>query len=154
MTALKTALNVKFHAFMCQMAALLLLATALAGPAAADVCRWVDSDGTVNYGERAPKNREYTVVSRSAPTKAGSRIIDGSKSNVPTPNSAPRTAGGNPLPAEDNMSDRQKAMLSEIQAAEAARLAAVAKMRKSNYKTKYQQSTYPYRSHFTQRGCV
>lgn len=134
-------INVNIHALICRFAAIFalsivsMLCTVWAPEVSADVYRWVEADGTVNYGERAPKDREYTVVSRSAPSKAGSRIIDRTASGVTTPSAAPRTAGGNPLPDEANMSDRQKAMLSEIQAAEAARLAAVNKMRKSNCET-------------------
>ncbi len=121
---------VNFNALIPRMTAIVLLSTALSAPVSADVYRWVESDGTVNFGERVPKNQEFTIISRSAPAKAGSRIID--RNYEATPNAAPRTAGGNPLPDDDNLSEQQRAMLSEIQAAESARVAAVNKVRKAN----------------------
>ena len=49
------------------LATLLLLVPFLAPlTAMADVYRWVEDDGTVNYGEREPRDRDYTVISRSA----------------------------------------------------------------------------------------
>jgi len=127
-----TVYNVNLNAFICRAAALVLLATALASPATADVYRWVEADGTVNYGERAPQNVKYTVVSRSAPTKAGSRVVN-SRGKPDT--HARTTTGGSAQPGAANLSDHQKQMLSEIQAAEATRVAAVNKLRKENCAT-------------------
>ena len=123
------------NALIPRMAAIFLLSFGLGSPASADVYRWLEADGTVNYGEHVPDNLEYTVVSRSKPAKAGSRESNNAQNKQPAVSSPTRQAGANPVPADDNLSDRQRSMLSEIQAAEAARQAAVSKMRQSNCET-------------------
>ena len=125
---------VKLDALFCRTAALALLASTLTSPATADVYRWVETDGTVNYGERVPQNVEYTVVSRSAPAKAGSRIINRgrNKKNAASQDSQDSSPATTAQSAQDNMTDSQKQALGEFEAAEAARVAAVNKLRKEN----------------------
>lgn len=125
---------VNFNALFRRTLPIVLVSAAVCSTASADVYRWVEADGTVNYGERAPKNAEYTVISRSAPTKAGSRILN--KNGKNDTNGARQVtnarAASSQQQTETNLSDHQQEMLSEIQAAEAARVAAVDKLRKEN----------------------
>ena len=65
------AIAVNLSAFHRLLAGFLLMAAlglACSVPASADVYRWVDDDGTVNYGEREPRGRDFTVISRSPET--------------------------------------------------------------------------------------
>ena len=113
----------------------LVLLLALAGVAqlaAADVYRWVEKDGTVNYGERKPHDREYTVISRSKPSKGGTHIVQDGGASAATAEPAP--AAGT-VAENDNLSDRQRSMLNELQAAERERQAALENIRRNNCAT-------------------
>lgn len=97
----------------------------------ADVYRWVEADGTVNYGERAPRGRDYTVISRSTPAPGNKR----GATNRPAPGPVqqpPQAAGQDDA---DNLSDRQRAMLERLQEAEQVRQEEIAKIRESNCAT-------------------
>ena len=102
-------------------------------PAQADVYRWVSDNGTVNYGEREPRGREYTVISSNGTeTKK-----DGSKASKSTAGKN-LTAARRPTPADaptaskDEMTDKQQAMLDRMKADEAKRKENLAEVRNSN----------------------
>lgn len=118
------------------------LGLACSVPASADVYRWVDDDGTVNYGEREPRGRDFTVISRSPETTK--------KPSATAPYSAKPYNGSQPVMLESgvatptsvaaqsdnsNLSDHQKAMLEKLQADEARRQDNIAELRKSNCAT-------------------
>lgn len=132
---------VNISALMLTMISLSLLSPT----ATADVYRWIGADGTVNYGERAPRNVEYTVVSRSASSEGktqgnnrqqqsrrGRQAAQAAALPAPqlTPQITPQLAAG-----EDNLSDHQREMLERLQAAEKMRKDEIAKIRKSNCAT-------------------
>jgi len=103
-------------------------------PVHADVYRWVAEDGTVNYGEREPRGREFTVISRN-----GTATKSGSKSAVATGKRTPNNRGqvaSSPTqtePADDqNLSAKQQEMLDRMKADEAKRQENLAEIRKSN----------------------
>lgn len=103
----------------------------------ADVYRWVEPDGTVNYGEREPRGREFTVISRSAPPPKNGRSAQNQSNNQSQPAPAPTPGIAQPgtLPADDNLSDRQRAMLERLKEDEARRQEGIAEIRKSNCAT-------------------
>lgn len=102
----------------------------------ADVYRWVEPDGTVNYGEREPRGREFTVISRSAPPpKNGRSTRSPQNQSQPTIAAQPALAQPGTLPADDNLSDRQRAMLERLKEDEARRQEGIAEIRKSNCAT-------------------
>jgi len=107
-------------------------------PAQADVYRWVAADGTVNYGEREPRGRDFTVISKNGaektktvqtrPTSAFKRSSDNQAQTA--------TATPNAVPADgENLSDHQKAMLDRMKADEAKRKENLAELRRSNCST-------------------
>ena len=128
-----------FHRLLAGLLLLTALGLTATVPVSADVYRWVDANGTVNYGEREPRGHDFTVVSRSAPTPKKPSVADpysgnGGKSvmlesGVATPTSGV-AAGDN-----SNLSDHQKAMLDRLQADEAQRQENIAELRKSNCAT-------------------
>jgi|GEM_PF-314483 len=121
-----------------------LLALTFAGfapTAQADVFRWVDANGTVTYGERIPKGREYTVISRSKP-EATSKVVARRSGRRGPANATEAPPPAAPAPvADDNLSAEQRGMLNDLQNAEAERKKALAKLRSSNCETSRRQLT-------------
>jgi len=101
-------------------------------PARADVYRWVADDGTVNYGEREPRGREFTVISRNgSETKSSDSTPSGGKSSQQASPAQP-TQGGAETDSHQNLSAEQQAMLDRMKADEAKRKENLAEIRKSN----------------------
>lgn len=118
------------------IAAVVILSAAVSAviPAQADVYRWVAEDGTVNYGEREPRGREFTVISRNgAETKGSTKAPTSAEEKTPA---NPSQAAASPADAasgeNQSLSDKQQAMLERMKADEAKRLENLAEIRKSN----------------------
>lgn len=104
---------------LCGLLCALLWSLAGANFAAADVYRWVDASGVVNYGALPPEGVNATLVSRS---KSGRLRTSTAASAEVVSDSAD----------DDEMSPEQKAMLKDLEAAEQTRQMEVAKIRASN----------------------
>lgn len=88
---------------------------------AADIYRWVDENGVVNYTQQKPRDVDAELVSSRSPSAA--RAAD-----------AP-PAAGRPDPAaraQPQLDEKQQRLLEELQAAEAARREEVAEARADN----------------------
>lgn len=94
--------------------------------ATAEVYRWVDENGVVNYGERKPSGAEARLVN---PYTASA----GAPAAAATVGAA--AASEAPASEQPNLSESQRSMLAELEAAEASRKAAVAKLRTTNCAT-------------------
>jgi hypothetical protein len=102
---------------------LVLLACCLPALMGAEVYRWVDDQGVVNYTQQQPANRpsERIVASQSsAPRSSAEPTVDTAAAPPPT-----AADGG-------NLSDAQLQMLENLRAAEAARQQEVQNIRQSN----------------------
>lgn len=103
---------------------LLLAAPLLMG---AEVYRWVDRDGVVNYGERAPEG----VVAERVSASTGQRIVTPASTQ---PGATEPAAAGQPAaaPADQQLTPEQQQMLDDLQAAEQARQLELARIREAN----------------------
>jgi hypothetical protein len=85
----------------------------------AEVYRWVDPDGVVNYTQLKPEGVEAELVTadtgRRVPAKA-----------------SPRTAEAESTEGQDRLSENQQRMLADLRAAETERQEQIAKVREAN----------------------
>lgn len=90
----------------------------------ATIYRWVDADGIVNYTQIKPEGVEAELVSADT----GRRISP----RKPPPAATP--SGDAQAPADDDqaLSERQRAMLEDLRAAEARRQEEIARVREAN----------------------
>jgi hypothetical protein len=89
---------------------------------AADIYRWVDDTGVVNYSQQKPRGQAVSLI----------RAGDGARPSTATP----IAANDEPTVITDpNLSTNQQSMLNELQAAEQQRRVAVEKIRTSNCAT-------------------
>lgn len=103
---------------------LLLAAPLLMG---AEVYRWVDRDGVVNYGQRVPEG----VVAERVSASTGQRVV--TTTTRPSSDAAQSEATGQPAaPAEQQLTEEQQQMLDDLRAAEQARQQEVARIREAN----------------------
>jgi hypothetical protein len=102
-------------------ACLLLLALPLL--VGADIYRWVDENGVVNYSQRQPEGVRAERVSAIT----GERVTPAATTATP-PSPAP-AAGAQ---TGDQLTEAQQQMLADLQAAEQARQAEVARIRQAN----------------------
>ncbi len=100
--------------FVRNIAALICIIPCLMG---ASVYRWVDENGVVNYTQLKPEGVNAELVSADT----GRRV----SSPRPAPEALPRSD-------ETPLTDRQQEMLSDLQAAERARQAEIARVREAN----------------------
>lgn len=108
-----------------RFAALLLALPCLMG---AEIYRWVDENGVVNYTQQRPSNVNVDVDVEQITTRTGARRV---VSEIPaTPAPAP-TVGEN---QQGDLTDDQQAMLERLRNAEAVRQDQVAEIRTSNCK--------------------
>jgi hypothetical protein len=106
---------------------LLLAAPLLMG---AEVYRWVDGDGVVNYGQRVPEGVVAERVSAStgqrivttAPARGG-QVAAGQTATEPGPIDAP---------ADQQLTPEQQKMLDDLRAAEQVRQQELARIREAN----------------------
>ncbi len=98
----------QFRFFQC-----LLLAIVCPG-AQAEIYRWVDENGVVNYTQHKPENRASTTVSTRASTPPEAETTE----PAATPDS--------------DLSEEQQRMLDELKAREAERVEQVAEIRRDN----------------------
>jgi len=89
---------------------------------AADIYRWVDQDGVVNYTQQKPKGIQAEIVS------GVSRSQHAPSSRQPA---SPR-AGGDTQVRQPELDEHQQRLLEDLQAAESARRQEVAKVREEN----------------------
>jgi len=108
----------------------------LSTTAQADTWRWVDGNGVVNYSERKPRgvadDQLTRIGSEQARGRSGSRNVPASQP-ISQPSSQPTVqaisdSNGDPLA----LNEQQQARLTELQSAEQARQAQVAKIRQEN----------------------
>jgi hypothetical protein len=85
---------------------------------AADIYRWVDENGVVNYTQQKPRGVDAELVS-------GVRGPSQTTPKAPTP-------GGNPSDTSPELDERQQRLLEDLQAAEAARRNEIARVREEN----------------------
>jgi hypothetical protein len=105
--------------FTWKIAAMLCALPLLMG---ADIYRWVDADGVVNYSQLKPEGVNAELVD----SVTGERVVR----PAPPPAAEPATgaAGGQ----DPQLTDSQQQMLAELQAAERARQAEVARIKEAN----------------------
>lgn len=98
----------------------------------ADTYMWVDDKGVVNYAERKPRNvpedRIRLVSDRATRPSSSPAQTLAFQPSSPSPSSPSATNSD----ANDNLDEDQRAMLRDLQAAEAERQAQVAKIREEN----------------------
>lgn len=99
-----------------------LLALVLPLLMGADIYRWVDANGVVNYTQLKPEGVEAEAIT----TRAGARRDAASPAGG---QAAPQTAA---RPGNDALSAEQNAMLQDLQSAEAERQSQIAKLKQSN----------------------
>ena len=97
----------------------ILLAGASTGLAAAEIYRWVDASGVVNYTQQKPRDMDSQKVTTD---RGATRVVTETPAPAETPTASPM----------DELSDAQRAMLKDLQAAELARQAEVTKIREDN----------------------
>ncbi|MFU8816396.1 MAG: DUF4124 domain-containing protein [Pseudomonadales bacterium] len=107
---------------MCKFALAIAALPLLMG---ADVYRWVDADGVVNFTQQKPQGFDAERVR----AQTGERIDRSTVSTGSTATPAARAAGGRTDPALD---DQQRSMLAGLEAAEQARRLELAKIRDAN----------------------
>lgn len=91
---------------------------------AAEVYRWVDADGIVNYTQQKPRN----VAVQALTTQAGApTAVRDQPASTPIGESVPETGADQP-----EMTDAQQRMLEELQAKEQARQREIAEIREEN----------------------
>ena len=108
-----------------RFAALLLALPCLMG---AEIYRWVDQNGVVNYTQQRPSNVNVDVDVEQITTRTGARRVVGEIPATPAP--AP-IIGEN---QQGDLTDDQQAMLERLRNAEAVRQDQVAEIRTSNCK--------------------
>lgn len=115
-------------------AVVVAVALGAGAPVHADVYRWVADDGTVNYGEREPRGREFTVISRNGAETKNTKNASAANTNAASnaQSLAAATPSGAEADSEQNLSEKQQAMLDRMKADEAKRLENLAEIRKSN----------------------
>jgi hypothetical protein len=91
---------------------------------AADVYRWVDAEGVVNYTQRKPEG-----VDAARLQAATGQPLDAAGTRYPTDPTEAVPAGVDPSPAAG---EGPQSLLARLQAAELARQAEVARVRESN----------------------
>ena len=105
-----------------RMPVLMSLLLILCGAAQAEIYRWVDENGVINYSQLKPHNQEASPL------------------HEPRKRRNPYSAPAEPLPptapgSEPQFSQRQRAMLDDLRAAEVERQAAVGRIRETNCAT-------------------
>ena len=98
-----------------------LLAGASSSLTAAEIYRWVDANGVVNYTQQMPRDADSQKVTTD---QGATRVVTAAPAT-----SAPAVAA--PAPA-DELTASQQAMLEDLQAAERARQEEVDKIRADN----------------------
>ena len=108
------------HTITVYLAGVALLTAGLAH--SAEVYRWVDENGVVNFTQQKPRN----VASQHLVTKAGAPTLVRGAERAQAPQAASSTADG------ADMSTDQQQMLEDLRAAEEARQDEVARIRAAN----------------------
>ena len=89
---------------------------------AADIYRWVDANGVVNYTQQKPKGIDAELVSGSS----SSRSVVAQTVQVETPTAQPESDG------QPALNEDQQNMLRDLEAAEDARQQELARVREDN----------------------
>lgn len=97
------------------------LLTCLPGLLVADIYRWVDSRGVVNYTQQKPNDVSSTLVGKSTQEPRGERAVAQPQPVAPAP-----TSGKPPLTPD------QQAKLDELKAQQEARAVAMAERQRAN----------------------
>ena len=109
-----------------RFAALLVALPCLMG---AEIYRWVDENGVVNYTQQRPRNVDVDVDVEPITTRTGAR---GVSSEIPvTPAPPVASVGEN---QQGDLTDDQQAMLERLRSTESVRQEQVAEIRTSNCK--------------------
>ncbi|MFW6092469.1 MAG: DUF4124 domain-containing protein [Pseudomonadota bacterium] len=109
---------------LCQLLSVITLVPWLMG---ADVYRWVDEDGVVNYTEQRPEGVEADPVDAPDGSQSSAAAADAPAGDAPAGD-----ATGNAPAADDDLTPAQQQMLSDLRAAEQARQKEVERIRESN----------------------
>lgn len=117
----------ELHTSMRASAKFILLLCCLPALMGAEVYRWVDEHGVVNYTQQQPTNvaSERVVAGQAAP----SRPPGDSQTRAEPPAAAASGAG---QPPADRLTDAQREALKGLEAAEQARQQELANIRKAN----------------------
>ncbi len=97
------------------------LLTCLPGLLAADIYRWVDARGVVNYTQQRPNNVDSTLVGKATQETQG-------RQQTPAP-SAPQAA---PATGQAALTPEQQAKLDELKAEQERRAVALAERQQAN----------------------
>ena len=90
----------------------------------AEVYRWVDENGVVNYSAQPPEgNKAQKVNARAAARPSGNSAL---------PSPAPAPAADDATDEASELDDRQQKMLEELKAIEAQRTQEIADIRRAN----------------------
>lgn len=109
-----------------RVAALLVVLPCLMG---AEIYRWVDENGVVNYTQQRPSNVDVDVDVEQITTRTGARGVSNEIPVTPAPPAA--SVGEN---QQGDLTDDQQAMLERLRSTESVRQEQVAEIRTSNCK--------------------
>ena len=109
-----------------RVAALLVVLPCLMG---AEIYRWVDENGVVNYTQQRPSNVDVDVDVEQITTRTGARRLSSEIPATPAPPAA--SIGEN---QQGDLTDDQQAMLERLRSTESVRQEQVAEIRTSNCK--------------------
>lgn len=117
-------LNIALMATSARALALTALFCCAGASQAAEVYRWVDADGVVNYTQQKPRH----IAAQALTTQAGApTTVRDQPASTPVGEPGPATQADQP-----EMTDAQKRMLEELQAKEQARQQEIAEIREEN----------------------